>query len=75
LVFRPRDERSLANGQPDTDFNRLILEYKKPGAIKSENVKNRQFITQVKGYISKVSRKRSTLSAETGEGSSSIHRY
>ena len=51
LVFQPRDERSLANGRPDTVFNRLILEYKKPGAIKPENVKNRQLITQVKGYI------------------------
>ncbi len=51
LVFQPRNERTLANGRADTVFNRLILEYKKPGSIKSDNVKNRQLLTQVKGYI------------------------
>jgi len=49
--FSPRDERQLANGRADTVFNRLILEYKKPGIIKENNKKNRQLITQVKGYI------------------------
>ncbi len=51
LTFHFRNERSLANGRADTVFNRLILEYKKPGLIKSDNAKNRQLITQVKGYI------------------------
>lgn len=51
LSFEPRDERQLANGRADTVFNRLILEYKKPGVIKESNEKNRQLITQVKGYI------------------------
>ncbi len=51
LNFHPRDERILANGRADTTFNRLILEYKKPGVIKSDNAKNRQLIAQVKGYI------------------------
>lgn len=51
LHFQPRNERALANGRADTVFNRLILEYKKPGAIKPDNAKNRQLITQVKGYI------------------------
>lgn len=51
LNFSPRDERQLANGRTDTVFNRLILEYKKPGVIKENNEKNRQLITQVKGYI------------------------
>ena len=51
LNFQPRDERVLANGRPDTTFNRLILEYKKPGVIKPDNAKNRQLIAQVKGYI------------------------
>jgi len=51
LNFSPRDERQLANGRADTVFNRLILEYKKPGVIKPNNEKNRQLITQVKGYI------------------------
>ena len=51
LHFEPRNERALANGRADTVYNRLIIEYKKPGAIKSNNAKNRQIISQVKGYI------------------------
>ncbi|MBI3632977.1 MAG: hypothetical protein HY226_01660 [Candidatus Vogelbacteria bacterium] len=51
LTFHFRNERSLANGRADTVFNRLILEYKKPGVIKPENAKNRQLIAQVRGYI------------------------
>lgn len=51
LNFNPRDERQLANGRADTVFNRLILEYKKPGVIKENNEKNRKLIDQVKHYI------------------------
>ena len=51
LNFQARDERQLANGRADTVFNRLILEYKKPGAIHPNNEKNRKLIAQVKGYI------------------------
>lgn len=51
LAFYPRDERILANGRADTVFNRLILEYKKPGVIKPNNAKNRALIAQVQGYI------------------------
>ncbi len=51
LRFEPREERQLAFGRADTVYNRLILEYKKPGMIKGENEKNRQLIAQVKGYI------------------------
>lgn len=51
LNFTARDERVLANGRADTVYNRLILEYKKPGVIKPDNGKNRQLITQVEGYI------------------------
>jgi len=57
LNFQARDERQLANGRADTVFNRLILEYKKPGAIKSNNDKNRQLIAQVKGYIEDLAKK------------------
>ena len=45
-----------AKGRPDTVFNRLILEYKKPGVIKENNEKNRQLITQVKGCIEDLSK-------------------
>src|SRR4030066_129574 len=51
LNLQIRDELTLANGRADTVFNRLILEYKKPYAIKPDNNKNRQLITQVQGYI------------------------
>lgn len=51
LPFQPRNERALANGRADTIYNRLIVEYKKPGTIKPDNAKNRQLIAQVKGYI------------------------
>ena len=51
LHFQPRNERALANGRADTVYNRLIVEYKKPNAIKPDNGKNRQLIAQVKGYI------------------------
>ena len=51
LCLQIRDELTLANGRADTVFNRLILEYKKPYTIKSDNNKNRQLITQVQGYI------------------------
>jgi len=51
LNFQSRDERQFANGRADTVFNRLILEYKKPGAIRGNNEKNRKLIDQVKHYI------------------------
>jgi SAM-dependent methyltransferase len=56
LNFQPRDERQLANGRADTVFNRLILEYKKPGTIHKSNEKNRKLIAQVKGYIEDLSK-------------------
>lgn len=45
------DERQLANGRPDTVYQGLILEYKKPGVIKNNNEKNRKIIDQVRHYI------------------------
>lgn len=56
LTFNPRDEVILANGRADTVFNRLILEYKKPNVIKSDNSKNRALISQVQGYIEDLSK-------------------
>lgn len=57
LNLQIREELTLANGRADTVFNRLILEYKKPYAIKPDNNKNRQLITQVQGYILDVAKK------------------
>ena len=57
LNLHIRDELILANGRADTVFNRLILEYKKPYAIKSSNDKNRKLISQVQGYILDLAKK------------------
>jgi SAM-dependent methyltransferase len=57
LAFEPRDEYVLANGTPDTVYNRLVLEYKKPGIIKADNDKNRVVIAKVQGYIDDLAKK------------------
>lgn len=57
LNLQIRDELTLANGRADTVFSRLILEYKKPYTIKSDNNKNRQLIAQVQGYILDLAKK------------------
>ena len=57
LNFEQRDELVLANGTPDTVYNRLILEYKKPGVIKPDNAKNRVVIEKVRGYIEDLAEK------------------
>jgi methylase of polypeptide subunit release factors len=56
LNFTPKDERTLANGRADTVFNRLILEYKKPGVINQNNKKNWKLIAQVRTYIEDLSK-------------------
>jgi SAM-dependent methyltransferase len=57
LEFEQRDEVVLANGTPDSVYNRLILEYKKPGVIKADNAKNRVVIAKVQGYIEDLAEK------------------
>ncbi|MBI1865342.1 MAG: hypothetical protein HYR98_06405, partial [Nitrospirae bacterium] len=53
LTIVPRDEFSVARGRVDSVYNRLVLEYKRPGAIRESNEgrSNRDVIQQVKGYI------------------------
>lgn len=58
LEFEQRDEVVLANGTPDSVYNRLIVEYKKPGVIKADNAKNRVVIAKVQGYIEDQRKKR-----------------
>jgi len=57
LNLQIREEVTLANGRADTVFNKLILEYKKPKTIKSDNAKNRRLISQVQGYIDDLAEK------------------
>src|ERR1700674_2131781 len=53
LAISPRDEYHVARGNVDSVYNRLILEYKRPGLLRSTNasVLNNKAIDQVKGYI------------------------
>jgi len=53
LTVIPRDEYSVARGRVDSVYNRLILEYKKPGILKNNNsaASNKAVIQQVKDYI------------------------
>lgn len=53
LTIIPRDEFSVARGRVDSVYNRLILEYKKPGVLRDSNETraNRDVINQVKDYI------------------------
>ncbi|WP_258358482.1 N-6 DNA methylase [Moorella sulfitireducens] len=56
LTIIPRDEFAVARGRVDSVYNRLILEYKKPGVIKPSNQgrRNNDIIQQVKDYINDV---------------------
>ncbi|MBN2565592.1 MAG: N-6 DNA methylase [Candidatus Eisenbacteria bacterium] len=53
LTIVPRDEFSVARGRVDSVYNRLVLEYKRPGVIRESNRSrsNRDVIQQVKNYI------------------------
>src|SRR5207249_10734342 len=53
LIIVPRDEFSVARGRVDSVYNRLVLEYKRPGVLASSNEgrANQSVIQQVKDYI------------------------
>jgi SAM-dependent methyltransferase len=53
LTIVPREEFSVARGRVDSVYNRLILEYKRPGILRdsNDNRANRDVINQVKDYI------------------------
>ncbi|MEW6264254.1 MAG: N-6 DNA methylase [Thermodesulfobacteriota bacterium] len=53
LTIIPRDEFSVARGRVDSVYNRLILEYKRPGKLRKSNNSNpnQEAIQQVKDYI------------------------
>src|SRR2546425_7877706 len=52
LIILPRDEFSVARGRVDSVYNRLILEYKRPGILASSNEgrANQSVIQQVRDY-------------------------
>jgi hypothetical protein len=59
LKIVPRDEFSVARGRVDSVYNRLILEYKRPGILREDNDTrtNREAIQQVKDYILDVAKR------------------
>jgi SAM-dependent methyltransferase len=59
LKIIPRDEFSVARGRVDSVYNRLVLEYKRPGIIRDSNKLscNQAVITQVKDYILDVAKR------------------
>jgi len=59
LTITPRDEFSVARGRVDSVYNRLILEYKRPGVLGEKNGSkaNKDAIQQVKDYILDVGKK------------------
>ncbi|MDD5483199.1 MAG: N-6 DNA methylase [Kiritimatiellae bacterium] len=59
LTIVPRDEFSVARGRVDSVYNRLVLEYKRPGILKNSNrtAVNVQVIQQVKDYILDVAKR------------------
>lgn len=59
LTIVPRDEFSVARGRVDSVYNRLVLEYKRPGVIRESNEggRNQEVIQQVKDYILDVAKR------------------
>ncbi len=59
LTIVPRDEFAVASGRVDSLYNRLVLEYKKPGilAANKSNRANAAVVQQVKDYIRDVAKR------------------
>jgi len=59
MTITPRDEFSVARGRVDSVYNRLVLEYKRPGVIRPTNrgKSNQPVIAQVKNYILDVAKR------------------
>ena len=59
LTIVPRDEFSVAHGRVDSVYNRLVIEYERPGKLRDRNTTagNAHAIQQVKEYIEGVAKK------------------
>jgi len=59
VPIQPRDEVSLVEGRADTVYNRLVIEYKRPGFLRpsNSNNNNKQAIEQVKEYVNGLQRR------------------
>ena len=54
-----RDEYTVARGRLDSVYNRLIIEYKRPGVLKTNNsnAANQSVIQQLRGYMTDLAKK------------------
>jgi hypothetical protein len=57
--IQPRDEVSLIEGRADTVYNRLVIEYERPGCLRSSNKHrgNAHAIQQARDYITGLQRR------------------
>src|SRR3954447_11952009 len=57
--IQPRDEVSLIEGRADTVYNRLVIEYKRPGFLRPSNKhgNNQHAIKQARDYITSLHRR------------------
>ena len=57
--IQPRDEFRLLEGRADTVYNRLVIEYERPGSLRPSNRhgNNRHAIQQVRDYITSLHRR------------------
>lgn len=57
--IQPRDEVSLIEGRADTVYNRLVIEYERPGFLKTSNqhANNHHAIQQAKDYLGSLQRR------------------
>ncbi len=57
--IQPRDEVSLIEGRADTVYNRLVIEYERPGFLRQSNksANNQHAIQQAKDYITSLHRR------------------
>lgn len=57
--IQPRDEFRIIDGRADTVYNRLVIEYERPGCLRTHNKhgNNQHAIQQVKDYITGLHRR------------------
>jgi hypothetical protein len=58
-AIQPRDEFRLIEGRADTVYNRLVIEYERPGYLRTNNKhgNNQHAVQQVKDYITSLQRR------------------
>lgn len=64
-----RAEYTLATGRADAVFNRMVIEYERPGKLKKiPDAATRQAVQQVKDYLEGLAKKRASSNRASGWG-------